>query len=188
MSKDLAAPMLFTYAATEYWEASTLIHEAVLTRAPERRPLPFYTNCGLSIELSYKGYLRARGRTIDEIKAAGGRGGHNLMDLMSAANNAADQYFLASGGVGAPPVFVPMSVDDFKLIANLNHYYRMHTYRYPEAGVLTLMPMENCLGFAKRLLDVVAPICKENNTIHFGKPSAETSPRTGPVPFTPMVE
>lgn len=177
--------MLFAYAAFENYEAASTLRDRVLQIDPSRRFLPFYTSCCLSIELSLKGYLRARGFSIREIKQAGGKSGHDLMALWAEATEANDRNFKVRGAAGTPPVLFAVDEIEFQAMVALSHYYKIHMFRYLEVGQMMLVPMDLALKLAKRIWDAVDPVCKTNNMIHSGMPTAVLKSRVDPFPLKP---
>lgn len=156
--------MLWAFAAGQYYQAAAIVRQRIKEVDPEHGFLPIYSLCGHSIELSAKAYLRAMGHSIDQIRA----GGHDLMKLIGKANTV--------GGRNA--VFGFATEADFGVLVLLDHYYKIHSFRYPEVGHMTPPKPDLAIALAKRFFEIVEPICKANNDVHVGKPTAVVQPQT----------
>lgn len=133
-----------------------------------------YANACRAIELALKGYLRASGKTIKEIKTKGGRNGHDLVFLHDACVIE-----------GMPKLFV--SAEDEKEFNELSSRYSEKDFDYPDVELNRGSPiLESALDFAQRAIEAVTQSCRENDDRHFNQPTAATSYRQARISKRPL--
>ncbi|MEN3941610.1 hypothetical protein WJU23_09990 [Prosthecobacter sp. SYSU 5D2] len=119
-----------------------------------------YANACRAIELSLKGYLRAAGKTIEDIrKKHGGRYGHDLARLHEACITE-----------GLPSLTSDKNLEQFNV---LSEHYSGKDFDYPDVQLNQGAPSIGiALDFAKRAIEAVRTFCRKNDDKHFNTKTA----------------
>lgn len=135
----LSTPFGMLRYAEEYRRAAALVH------GDETLRMPAYNLIGISIELSLKAYLLARGVPLDSLRFR--PYGHDLEFLWSEAAR------LRIDRVSK----VPFVADD--VIKALNRHYQTHEFRYIKTGLKTVPHWEFIHSVAKALTHGLHDFC-----------------------------
>lgn len=160
--------MIYSFGAGQYWQAATVIYNRLQSQNITEGFLPFYFLCGQSIELSLKGYLRAKGFTQAQLQDQKFLG-HKLLDCLKEAQDRGFSFIC------------PLTLEEFQLLILLDGYHKKHDFRFPEAGQKSYPKSELLLPLTKRFYEAAQTYCQANNKVHHGTPSAEIKQRIKPL-------
>ncbi|HYK63392.1 MAG TPA: hypothetical protein VEY94_00475 [Patescibacteria group bacterium] len=131
--------------ARDYLEAAR-----ILANADRRGQFPSqvsYQCACQGLELAFKAYLRASGKTVDDLRALG----HSLVKCMHAA---------MAAGLRSP------SAEHVAAIQKIDNYYREHEFRYIVTGSKSYPNLVDLLAAGAGLLvDIASPVAEQ-----FGHP------------------
>jgi hypothetical protein len=167
---------VFLLAATSFYECARLFRET--HRHPELRSFipgwrhgnfiasPVYANSCQGIELAFKGYLRAKGKTIKELrgKELGGNNGHDLVKLYTACQNLGMESFTAG-------------IEEQAFVA-LSKAHTAKESNFPDIELnRSLPPIDKALDFCRRAIEAANTVAQQGSWKHHNLPTAEPSYR-----------
>lgn len=139
---DRYSPLGFYHLAEDFHRAA--VHSAHLkdTKPRLHYHLVLYHLHAHSIELALKAFLRAKGIDVKELK---NRFSHGMMGLMTAATER--------------KLKVPKPKRSLQILQRLDQLGKVQTFRYFEAGFLSLPALDEVRHLNERLLASVRPAC-----------------------------
>lgn len=126
---------------------------------------PVYANCCQGIELAMKGFLRAKGATIEDLKKKlGGKNGHDLEKLYVECQRLGMERF-------------NQETEDHEFSA-LSKAYRSKEFHFPDSELHRRLPsIDKALTFCHAAIQAADAVAREGSRRHHNLPSAAPSYR-----------
>jgi HEPN domain-containing protein len=146
---------MISNGALEYLKAAKKLQENPLVS-----PKPFWFCVFQSIELSLKSFLRGKGFAKKKLKES--PYGHNLIELMSAAETNDLQSL------------IELTEEDRAILSVTGSMYSSKVFQYTEVGWKSLPYSKDALKLAERLYESTREFAESMREFHHGKDTAIT--------------
>jgi len=144
---DRSPPIAFFLSAESFIQTAVHAHEALDARDLRLRfEMPVYYLYSHAMELTLKGFLRAKGMTATEVKSR--KLGHNLLVIWEAC---------IARGLTLNPLARAIIADVLRL---LDPYATAYEFRYVQTGHKVLPVLDEVRRAAEMLHAAVGPTCK----------------------------